>query len=92
MNRREKFAAWFVALPKGKKFAASLVLASTVIAGPALIAQMLFAHSPSSPWGEDPVRVHCGDRYTVVYQDDPIWDRPDPARAEEMCDRAWGRA
>ena len=90
MNRRDRFAAWFVALPKGKKFAASLVLTSTVILGPTLTAQTLFAHSPSSPWDEDPVRVQCGDRYTVVYQDDPIWDRPD--QAEEMCDRAWGRA
>lgn len=90
MNRRDRFAAWFLALPKGKKFAASLVLASTVIAGPALAAKMLIPPSRADP---NTVQTACGGRPIEVSKSDPIWDENDlEATLKRMCDRAWGRS
>lgn len=42
-KRGDSFARWFVALPKGRKYVISLVLASTTILGPTLIATQAFS-------------------------------------------------
>ncbi len=47
-KRGDAFASWFVALPKGRKFILSLVLASTTILTPALLL------APTAPWDRHP--------------------------------------
>ncbi len=82
------FSAWYLALPTGKKFVISLGLALSTIVPAGLISSVVVPPLVES----DQVTVQCGERETKISRDDPIWDEPDPTRAEHMCDRAWGRS
>lgn len=88
-NKRwwEHLASWFRALPKGKKWAAGfgMFVAAYLIVVPLsnlIIVSVLYPES-------DYVTVQCGERSTESHKDDPIWDKPDPEGAQEMCNRAW---
>ena len=52
-KRGDSFASWFVALPKGRKFVISLIMASTTILTPTLLL------TPASHWDEP---AHLGGR------------------------------
>jgi hypothetical protein len=87
-KRGDSFARWFVALGKVKKYVVSLCLALITILPATLISSVVVPPLLES----DQVTVQCGERETRISREDPIWDEPDPQRAEEMCNRAWGRS
>ena len=45
-KRGDRFASWFVALPKGRKFILSAIMASTTILSPVLLM------APTVSWGQ----------------------------------------
>lgn len=87
-KRGESFARWYLALGEGTKYLVSLGLAFITVVPLALISLVVVLSLPES----DYQTVVCGDRETTIHKDDPILDEPDPQRAEELCDRAWGRS
>lgn len=84
----DAFSDWYLALQTGKKFVISLGLALSMILPAGLITSVV---SPLL-FESDQVTMTCGKREITISREDPIWAKPDPQRAEEMCDRAWGRS
>lgn len=87
-KRRDAFSAWYLALPPGRKIAISLGLVLSTILPAGLMVSVVDTMLQES----DVVTVHCGERKTTISREDPIWDETDPVRAQNMCDRAWGRS
>ncbi|PRC55448.1 hypothetical protein C6A85_43635, partial [Mycobacterium sp. ITM-2017-0098] len=80
--------------PKGKKWAVSvgMVVATYLIVVPISNLVILSLMESNSDLDSDYETVICGDRKTIIYGDDPIWDLPDTQAALEICDRAYGRS
>lgn len=84
---RARFASWVRALPRGMKWAAGfgMFVAAYLIVVPLsnlIIVSVLYP---------GPITCRCSaangrPRFTRTT---PIWDMPDPVKAQEMCDRAW---
>lgn len=79
-KRGDSFASWFVALPKGRKFILSLIMASVTILTPALLL------APTAPWDEHPAgqfEFTCMDNRQGDHQVS-VELPTDPDRIDEM--------
>jgi hypothetical protein len=80
----DRFARWFVALPRGRKFVASLVLASTAILAPTLLLTPVHLSRSDSnqvtvwcdPQGRDTINGVETPKVTIS-RDDPRFDESD---------------
>ncbi|OKH63396.1 hypothetical protein EB72_11735 [Mycobacterium sp. SWH-M1] len=84
-KRGDRFARWFVALPKGRKFILSAVMASTAILAPTLLATQFI---PAETGSSNEITVWCDPqgRKTIdgvetpkvtISRDDPRFDESD---------------